>query len=411
MGPLRFVRDGCREIWRGGAAYWTWVAALSVTIGVGTLAYGRQIRDGLIVSGMSDQVSWGVYIANFTFLEAVAAASVMLVIPAYIFHRDELKPMVLLSQGLAVAAVIAAMLFVVVDLGRPERIWHMLPGWGRLNLQSSLMAWDVVMLNVYLVITVTIPAYMLYRRYRGHDPSFPVYYPGILLSIAWSIAILTVTAFLFSSNVGRPYWNTAIMGPRFLAAAFTGGTALIILTLTIIGRVTRLAVPARTVSLLGVILATSIQIHLFLQAAEIFTDFYNQVEHSISARHLYLGINGHRTLVPWIWTATVMALVAGTILTIHPLRRRPLLMGIACVLAVVGVWIDKAIGLIVSGFVPTPLGEVFDYAPRWAEVFISLGIWALGMLVFTFLAKAAIPIELGTLRHPGPEAAPSASPP
>lgn len=401
MGLLRFVGNGFREVWRGGAAYWAWVAALWVAIVVGTLAYGRQIREGLITSGMSDQVSWGFYIANFTFLEAVAAASVMLIIPAYIFHRDDLKPMVLLSQGIAVAAVVAAMLFVAVDLGRPERMWHMLPGWGRLNLPGSLMAWDVLTLNVYLVISATIPAYMLYRRYRGHEPSLRVCYPGIFLSIAWSVAILTVTAFLFSSNVGRPYWNTAIMGPRFLAAAFTGGTALIVLTLTIVGRVTRFSVPARIVGLLGVILATSIQFHLFLQAVEIFTDFYNQAGHSISARHLYIGVNGHRTLVPWIWTATALTLVAGAILTIHPLRRRPLLMGIACVLAVVGVWIDKAVGLIVAGFVPTPVGELFDYAPTRSELLVSLGIWAVGLLVFTLLAKVAIPIELGDLRCPG----------
>jgi molybdopterin-containing oxidoreductase family membrane subunit len=99
--------------------------------------------------------------------------------------------------------------------------------------------------------------------------------------------------------------------------------------------------------------------------------------------------------------------MAAIMLTVHPLRRRRSFLSLACILAIVGVWIEKGMGLVVPGFVPTPLGEVFEYSPHWAEVFISLGIWALGMLIFTLLAKVAIPIELGELRRPEPAAAPA----
>jgi Ni/Fe-hydrogenase subunit HybB-like protein len=189
-----------------------------------------------------------------------------------------------------------------------------------------------------------------------------------------------VTAFLFSSNVGRPFWNTAIMGPRFVASAFTGGTALLVLAFEALRRVSRVAIEQRVFDLLALVLAVSVQVNLFLIGVELFTDFYNQAEHSISARYLYFGLGGYRALVPWIWSAIALLIVAGVILTLHPIRRRPELLALACIAAVVGVWIDKAMGLVVPGFVPTPIGEVFDYSPTRVETMVSAGIWAVGSL-------------------------------
>jgi molybdopterin-containing oxidoreductase family membrane subunit len=220
-----------------------------------------------------------------------------------------------------------------------------------------------------------------------------------LISIAWAISIHTVTAFLFSSNVARPFWHTAVLGPRFLASAFTSGPALIILALQIIDRKTAFKVPRSVIDLMALITTVALQINLFLLGAEIFTDFYFRTEEVAAATYLYVGLNGGKALVPWIWSAIVLNGAAAVILTVHPLRRRRVLLSVACVLAIVGIWIEKGMGLIVPGFVPTPLGEVFEYSPSWGEVFVSLGIWALGLLVFTLLAKVAIPIELGTLRH------------
>ncbi|HET9489237.1 MAG TPA: NrfD/PsrC family molybdoenzyme membrane anchor subunit [Methylomirabilota bacterium] len=392
-----FFADGVREVFRGGRVYWTWVGALGVVILTGLLFYARQLDQGLITSGMSDQVSWGVYIANFTYLVGIAAAAVMLVIPAYVFHREDVKHVVLIGEGIAVAAVIMSILFVVVDLGRPERMWHMIPLLGRLHFPESLLAWDVVVLGGYLLLSVTIPFYMLFNRYQGREPRLNVYFPAILVSIAWAISIHTVTAFLFSSNVARPYWHTAVLGPRFLASAFTSGPALIVLALQVIVRQTPFKIQASVIQLMTLMATVALQINLFLLGAELFTDFYFRTEEVTAATYLYLGLDGANRLVPWIWSAIVLQVVAATILTLHPLRRRRAAASIACVLAIVGVWIEKGMGLVIPGFVPTPLGEVFEYTPSWAEVFVSLGIWALGMLVFTLLAKVAIPIELGVL--------------
>jgi molybdopterin-containing oxidoreductase family membrane subunit len=397
-----FFVDSLRQVLRGDRLYWSWLGGLGVMVLAGIAFYWRQLGQGLIVTGMSDQVSWGVYIANFTYLVGIAAAAVMLVIPAYVFYRDDVKHVVLIGEGIAVAAVIMSILFVVVDLGRPDRLWHMIPALGRLNFPASLLAWDVVVLAGYLVLNLAIPFYILFSRYQGREPSPRIYLPAVFLSIAWAISIHTVTAFLFSSNVARPFWHTAVLGPRFLASAFTSGPALIILALQVMGRNTRLEVQPSVIDLMALIATVALQINLFLVGAEIFTDFYFRTEEVVSATYLYLGLHGARMLVPWIWSAIVLEVVAATILLVHPLRRRRLFLSIACGLAIVGVWIEKGMGLVVPGFVPTPLGEVFEYSPSWAEVFVSLGIWALGMLIFTLLAKVAIPIELGTLRRPRP---------
>jgi Ni/Fe-hydrogenase subunit HybB-like protein len=398
----RFFVDGLRQVFKGGRLYWSWVGGLGVVVLAGMVFYWRQLDQGLIVTGMSDQVSWGAYIANFTYLVGVAAAAVMLVIPAYVFHREDVRHVVLIGEGIAVAAVVMSILFVVVDLGRPERMWHMIPGLGRLHFPQSLLAWDVVVLAGYLLLNLAIPFYILFSRYQGREPNWRVYFPAVLVSIGWAVSIHTVTAFLFSSNVARPFWHTAVLGPRFLASAFTSGPALIVLTLQVVDRNTALKVQSSVIGLMALITAVSLQISLFLLGAEIFTDFYFRTEEVVAATYLYLGLNGANKLVPWIWSAIALEGVAAVILTIHSLRNRRVLLSLACVFAIVGVWIEKGMGLVVPGFVPTPLGEVFEYSPSWGEVLISLGIWALGLLVFTLLAKVAIPIELGTLQWRGP---------
>jgi len=399
---FRFVLDGVREMARGGAAYWRWLGALAVLIVIGAWAYAGQLSDGLVVTGMSDQVSWGFYISNFAFLVGIAAAAVLLVIPAYLFHRQDVKAVVLLGEGLAVAAVVCAMLFVTVDLGRPERVWHMFPVLGRFNWPMSLLAWDVVVLSGYLALNLALPLYVHFCHWRGQEPVLRRYFPVVVIAMFWAISIHTVTAFLFSANAGRPFWHTALLGPRFIASAFASGPALIILVLQVIRRVTDYPVKQSVIDTLALVMTVSLQISLFFVAAELFTDFYNESSHAGSIRYLFLGLGGLGSLRGWIWAALAMNLVAVTILSIHRWRTATTPLNLACGLAFVGIWIEKGMGLVVPGFIPTPLGEVFEYAPTLREGAVAIGIWAIGALVFTLLAKAGIAIELGRVRAPAP---------
>jgi len=395
---LNFVRDGVAAMFRGGRSYWLWLGFLSLLVLAGVVAYGIQLNQGLISTGMSDQVTWGFYISNFAFLVGIAAAAVLLVIPAYVFHRKDIKSVVLIGEGLALAAVLSAMLFVIVDLGRPDRMLHLLPFIGRMNWPQSMLAWDVVVLSGYLLLNLGIPFYVHYCHYQQREPNAKAYFPFVILAIFWAISIHTVTAFLFSANTARPFWHVALLGPRFIATAFVSGPALIILVLQVLDRVTRYPVPRSVIQTLALIMTVSLQVSLFFVGVELFTDFYNETAHAASIRYLYFGLDGLASLAPWMWTALLMNLVAVTILTINPLRSQLRFLNIACVLAFVGIWIEKGMGFVVPGFIPTPLGEVFEYSPTAVEVTVSAGIWAFGALVFTLLAKSSIAIDLGDVR-------------
>lgn len=397
----QFVIDGLEEVTHGSWRYHAWMATLTFFMLLGSWAYSVQMREGLIVTGMHDHVSWGLYISNFTFLVGVAAAAVVLVMPTYVLKDHDFSRAVLIGEAMAVAALVMAISFVVVDVGGPARLWHMLPGLGLFNWPSSMLCWDILVLNVYLVLNFSIPLYLLYSRYNDRSPNKKLYLPLVLLSILWAVSLHLVTAFLYAGLPARPFWHTALMGPRFLATAFTAGPALMILVLSVIRRNTPFQIRDVTIGKLSLVVTVAAQICLVMLVSEMFTEFYRSTHHGASARYLYFGLGGHRALVPWIWSAIAMNVVATGILTVHRLRRTPVLLEIGCVLLFIGILIEKGVGTIIPGFIPEPWGKIHEYAPSWVEITVSLGIWAAGCFVFTVLAKAAIPIELGERRYRG----------
>jgi molybdopterin-containing oxidoreductase family membrane subunit len=397
MVVVRFILDGIREMFRGPREYWAWLGILTAIFAFGVWTYSQQVMNGLVVTGMSDQVSWGFYISNFAFLVGIAAAAVLLVIPAYIFDRKDIKDVVLVGEGMAVAAVMMAIMFVVADLGRPDRLWHMMPVLGRFNWPVSLLAWDVLVLSIYLLLNLAIPFYVLFSVYRGKEPNFRLYFPFVVIAMFWAISIHTVTAFLFSANPARPFWHTALLGPRFIASAFASGPALIIITLQIVRKVTSYHISQTVIDTLALIMTTALQISLFFVGVELFTDFYNEGAHAASIHYLFFGLGGFNSLQMWIWLALALNLIAVTILMFHPTRRKTALLNIACVLAFFGIWIEKGMGLVIPGFIPTPLGEIFEYMPTSVELSVAAGIWAFGILIFTLLAKAVIAIKQGKI--------------
>ena len=393
-----FLRFGVGELFHGRPAYWIWVGFLSLCVAVGCVGYFFQIRDGLLVTNMTNQVSWGFYISNFTFLVGVAAAAVMLVIPAYIFHRKDIKDVVLMGDTMAIVAVTMAIMFILVDLGRPDRIWHLIPGIGKFNFPQSMLAWDVLVLNGYLLLNFAISFYIVYNHYRMVEPKESHYFPIVILTIFWAISIHTVTAFLYSANSARPFWHNPLLAPRFIASAFASGPAIMAIGLQIIRQVSNYPISQSVIKHLSLVTVVALQVTLFFIGAELFTDFYNESEHGLSARYLFLGLDGHNALQPWIWTAVLLLLIAVILLMIHPTRNHPWTMNFAFVLTIIGVWIEKGMGLIIPAYVPTPLGEIYEYMPSLTEVLISIGILGFGLLMFTLLAKVALPIQCEFLR-------------
>jgi Ni/Fe-hydrogenase subunit HybB-like protein len=546
---LVFLQRCVRIAFVGDWRYYTWMGALTLIALLGLNAYCKQLVHGLVVTGMSDEVSWGVYIANFTFLVGVAAAAVMMVIPVYIYDNEELHDLVIFGELLAVAAIFMCLAFVTVDLGRPDRFWHLIPGLGEFNFPASMLSWDVIVLNGYLVLNVYICGYLLFMRYQGKRPSKWFYIPFVFIAIVWAVSIHTVTAFLYVGLGGRPFWNSAIVGPRFLASAFAAGPALIILALQVIRRATasgsakdleggvdaserpgrsanpqdmealrealpelrdvpeaelkrvlensrvvvaapgdvllrqgkaspyaflvvrgrvvvkraegsrsritrtagpgdqfgevsalhgtprmataiaetdaevlrlsaddlralmqtkavdkvvrarmseRLMITDHALLTLRGIVQVSMIINVFLLANEVFKEFYSGNLHVASSKYLFLGLHGKSALVPWIWTAVALNLI-GMVLLILPISRSLKWLDVACVCCIVGIWIEKGMGLVIPGFIPTPLGAIVEYTPSLNETLVCLGIWAAGLGCYTVFLRMAVPIMQGRL--------------
>ncbi|MCP4715669.1 MAG: polysulfide reductase NrfD [Deltaproteobacteria bacterium] len=394
-----FLWRSVRLSFSGDSRYYLWMAFLTLLCLFGLHAYAEQLAAGLTVTGMTDQVSWGVYIANFTFIVGLAAAAVMLVIPAYIYNNKHLYDVVLLGELLAVAAIIMCLLFVTVDLGRPDRFWHLMPGIGVFNFPVSMLSWDVIVLLGYLVLNVHICGYLLYMRYLGQKPTPLFYFPFVLIAIFWAISIHTVTAFLYVGLVGRPFWNAAIVAPRFIGSAFTAGPGLMIIAFQIIRRYSRYSISDEALRILRHIVTISLMVNLFLLGCEVFKEFYSDSGHTSSARYLFFGLHGHHRLVPWIWTAIIAETVAGVILIVPHLAQKMWLLNLACILAFFGIWIEKGMGMIIPGFLPTPLGEIVEYFPSTNETLICIGVWAFGLLLYSWMVHLAVPILSGDFHH------------
>ena len=388
-----FVKDAALWNLSGGPLYRAYIATLLAVMATGVVAYAYQAANGLIVTGMSNIVSWGLYISNFTFFVGVAAAAVMLILPAYIFKDKDFHRVVIIGEGVAVGALVMCLLFITADLGGPLRVWHMMPVVGLFNWPSSILTWDVLVLNGYLALNLLVPAYILFNQYHDRKPDERKYRPFVFLSIFWAVSIHMVTAFLYQGLPARPFWNNPLLGPRFLASAFAAGPALIMLVLVIINSQTSFKIDKSLFSKLRNIIVIAAIINLIMLFSEIFKEFYIPTHHSLPAQYLYFGLDGHDSLVPWIWTAISMN-IAGTLMfafnrdTSNAKAVVPM-----AVLLFLGIWIEKGLGLIIPGLVPSPMGEVIDYSPTLVEIFITLGILATGVFVVTMLIRPALVIE------------------
>jgi Ni/Fe-hydrogenase subunit HybB-like protein len=396
---LRFVGGSWTLVRRGDRLYWSWLLLLGALIVSGVLAYANQASRGLMVTAMRDQVSWAFYIGNFTFLVGVAAAAVVLVIPAYVYQWKPIREIVIFGELLAVSAIVMCMLFVTADVGRPDRLWHLIPGIGHLNFPRSLLAWDVLVLNIYFVINFVVVTHILYRAFHGRHYAKTLVVPLVLLSIPMAISIHTVTAFLYNGMAARPYWNSSILAPQFLASAFCSGPAILLMALQVLRRVTRFEIQDAAIWKIAELMAYAMFVNLFLHGAEAFKEYYSNSEHLLYTEYWFEGLAGHQTLVPYAWTALAANVLALILFGVPRFRRNWILLNVGCIATYAGVYIDKGMGLIIPGLTPDTLGEIYEYYPSLNEVRVSAGIFAIGFLLFTLMLKVAVPILLGEFQR------------
>lgn len=374
---------------KGGRGYWVWIAFLLIVAATGFFFYLRQLDYGLGITGMSRDVSWGLYIAQFTFLVGVAASAVMLVLPYYLHDYKAFGKITVLGEFLAVAAVIMCVLFIFVDLGQPSRVMNVLlhPS------PTSILFWDMIVLTGYLLINI-VTGWVILASNRKEIPPPGWVKPLIYLSIPWAVSIHTVTAFIYAGLPGRSFWLTAIMAPRFLASAFASGPALLIIFCLILRRYGRFDAGEKAIQALAKIVAYALAVSIFFILVELFTAFYSQIpEHMQHFQYLFAGLDGYHKLVPWMWASAALAFVALAMLIIPPVRRKEGWLAIACVFVFVSLWIEKGLGLVIPGFIPSPLEAVTEYMPTGTEIGITLGVWTLGLLLITLFYKIFVSVR------------------
>jgi len=396
---IKFTMDYLGYVAKGGPKYYGWLAFLGIFVLFWVYGNYMQLTQGMIITGLTDQVSWGLYLANFVFLVGVAAGAVTVVFPAYVYKHKALHEVAVLSEMLAIAAVVMCLLFVVNHMGRPDRIWHMIPYLGIFNWPNSMLDWDVLVLSGYLVLNVVGGFYFLYKKYGGQELSKGFYLSIIYIAIVWALSIHTVTAFLINTMPARPMWHTGMMPIRFIITAFAAGPSLIIIVFLTIRKNTKLWIKDEAIDLLSQIVVWCLGIALFLTLSEIVTELYHPTEHSAGLQYLMFGYHGLNNLVPWFWASLAAMIAAFVMLLIPNIRKDYGKLQLAAVLAFVGIWIEKGMGLMIPGSIPTPIGEFTQYSPTFLEIFNSLGNWAIGFIVLTILLKGAIGILLGDIKY------------
>jgi molybdopterin-containing oxidoreductase family membrane subunit len=378
-----------QHAFRGSRRYWALLLGWGALIALGGAAYARQLYEGLTITGMSRDVSWGIYIAQFTFLVGIAASAVMVVLPYYLHNHKAFGRTVILGEFLAVSAVLMCMLFIFVDMGQPTRVLNVILH----PTPNSLMFWDFLALGGYLLLNLVIGAVTIEAERREAPPPRWVR-PLIYLSIPWAVSIHTVTAFLYAGLQARSFWMTAILAPRFLASAFASGPSLLILLALAVRRFGRFDVGHQAIRTLGTIITYAMVINLFFVGVELFTALYGGMPHHVEPfAYLFRGLDGHAALTPWTWAGLAIGLVAAVLLLVPALRRREGTLALLCGGVIASLWIEKGLALVVTGFIPSPTGRITEYAPTAPELAIMLGVYAIGGFVLTSLYQIVLNVR------------------
>ena len=373
----------------GSRKYWIWILMLLAVMGAGFLAYGRQWDQGLGITGLSRDVTWGLYIAQFAFLVGIAASSIIVVLPFYLYDYKAFGKIAILAEFLAISSITMGVLFVFVDMGQPMRILNVL----RYPAPGSMMFWDMISILGYLIMNAFITLATLRAEQKFEAPPRWLK-PVVLISIPWAVGMRTVSTLLYSGLPGRSFWLTAILAPRSLVTAFAAGSALLILICLVMRNLTRFEAGKDAIEKLAQVVAYGLLINLFFVLMEIFTVFYSGIPgHMEPFEYLFMGLNGHAAMVPWMWTAILLAAVAALILLPPRARKKEGVLWVASISTIISLWIDKGVGLIAGGFIPSPLGAVTDYVPTIPEIAIALGIWAFGLLLLTVFYRITLSVR------------------
>jgi Ni/Fe-hydrogenase subunit HybB-like protein len=387
-----------REAFRGGKRYY--LVALGLTA---LTLYGLYLwifvqhapiflhKDygGLILTGMNDSVPWGLYISFFIFWVGVAAAGIAFSIAAYVFNNKEFMKITVLAEVQAVAALIIVLMLIVVDLGRPIRALFLMPLLPNLR---SMLDWDFIVITTYLLLNLiaVIVTVHYYRQDKPLPRSFIV--PFMVIASPFAIGIHTVTAFISQALTARPAWNSPLLAPRYVATAFAAGPAILLIALYLAERYIegfKVSMEVYRKTLYLTVAATVVGLYFtFSEAHEVFWYTTEPLKWA-QARELFYGLHlPYLAILEWLWVglgaaAVIIALIPST----HNSKEAIVFISALIVVAVIA---EKTLTTLLPAFIPSTLGEVRPYHPTPIEYGITLGVHALGLLVYLALAMPAI---------------------
>lgn len=383
------------KIFKGNSNYWMWLSFLAVFIVIGGACYVRQFLQGMYLTGMGRDLSWGLYISQFTFLVGVAAGGLMLVLPYYIHNYKAFGRLTILGEFLAIASLVMCLMFIMADIGQPIRglnmILHPTP--------NSMLFWDMVVLLGYLTLNVICGWVILTAERKQVKPPKWVYF-FVYVSIPFAVSIHTVTAMLYCGLPSRHFWLSAITAPRFLASAFAAGPSLILIACLIMKRVAHFDAGKEAINKLLTIIMYAAIINAFFVCLEFFVAYYSNVPgHKHSLDYLFFGLEhgGHtyNNLVPFMWTSVTLCFAGLATFAYMKITKiqTDVLVAAGCIMTFISLWLDKGLGFVMGGLVVNPLNEITEYVPKLNEIAISLGIWATGFFLVTILYKIAVSVE------------------
>ena len=374
---------------RTSKAYWAWIAFLAALFAVGFAAYIYQMVNGFHVTGMSRDISWGMYIGHLTFFVGVAAGGVMIVLPYYLHNVKEFGRITVVGEFLAIPAIIMALLFVVVDIGSPMKLFNVYLYY----TPHSMLCWDATVLPIYLILNIVVGYNVLQAENKG------VKYGKIVkalavFSIPFAFSIHIVTAWLYAGLPSRHYFLTAMLPAKFLAGAFATGPALIILICFILNKLTGFDAGKTAIDRLATTVAYAYTATIFMVICEFFTAFYSNVpSHKAALQYLFAGYHGHNQFVPLMMVFLVLVVITLVIMIPRQTRTNYKLLGFGCAAAFLSMYIEKGLTFVIGGLSETPFGTIAEYHVTVPEVLIIVGIFALGFLIASILFKLVVVVK------------------
>ena len=391
-----------------------WTAILLVICAVGLFAYIKQLRKGLVVTNMGDYVSWGIYISNFVFFVAISLVGSLITAVFRLANVPWRTPLTRISEMIAISAITFASLIIIVDMGRPERLYYLFTN-GR--IQSPIM-WDVIVITTYFFISLFLlyitllpdirimidareklgkPFSKLYRWlgsfWKGTDEQEKIRDRAItiicILIVPVAFCIHTVTSWLFATTY-RPGWDSTNFGAYFVSGAFLVGAGGVVVAMYVFRRVYNLEhyITERHFNKMGKILALLSLVYLYFNVNEYLVPAFKMEKGEQEHLHgLFAG-----EFAPMFWFAILIGMIIPILIVIFKKGRKPVPMFIAGVMVVVGAWFKRY--LIVTPTMLHPFLPKYDaperyshYLPSWEEWAITAGSLAGMLLIITILAR------------------------